>query len=161
MWIRGIWNPFGVVVFTYKVSRHREEGITSTKNLSILNISSYNDWKLSWDAKILRPQEIMTLFNPNPPIFKIVISADPPISFYNLILRHLIKKIFIFFCLTPFKKREDNAKGNNRESLIKLYNSIYIHNLYPLHMIQCTETRRCLGHDSILQNYFFASFNLF
>ena len=37
----------------------REKGIT---NLSILNMSSYSDWNLFWDAKIFRTREIMTLF---------------------------------------------------------------------------------------------------
>jgi hypothetical protein len=33
-----------------------------TSNLSILYISSYSDWNLFWDAKILRTREIITLF---------------------------------------------------------------------------------------------------
>ena len=33
-----------------------------SKNLSILNSSSYSDGNLFWDAKILRTQEMMALF---------------------------------------------------------------------------------------------------
>ena len=33
-----------------------------SKNLSIINVSSYSDWNMFWDAKILRIREIMMLF---------------------------------------------------------------------------------------------------
>ena len=55
-----------------------------SKNLSILNRSSYCDSTLFWDAKIIKIQEIVTLFNYKSPNFKDcseVISADPPIQF--------------------------------------------------------------------------------
>ena len=40
----------------------------------ILNMSSYSDSSLFWDANILKTQEIMTLFKQKPPIFKIVLN---------------------------------------------------------------------------------------
>ena len=44
-----------------KTTTKKERDYYST-NLSILNISSYSDINLFWDAKILRTREIMTQF---------------------------------------------------------------------------------------------------
>ena len=55
----------------------RERDYYST-NLSILNISSYSDWNLFWDAKIFRKREIITLFKLQiPQYFRLFWSWSP------------------------------------------------------------------------------------
>ena len=105
-----------------------------SKNLSILNCSSYSDLNLFWDAKILRTQEIRTFIQIiNPQNFKIVLKLGQLI--FNLILllnsknrgswRTSWLKTNIFVVLVDlFKQNEDlykNVKFNT------FYTYLYIH----------------------------------
>ena len=70
-----------------KKSNHPERKDYYSKNLSILNISSYNDWNLFCDAKILGTQEIMTLFNESPNFKDCSEIRSAKFHFYYLIQR--------------------------------------------------------------------------
>ena len=73
------------VCLSFSIQRKRDY---YSKNPSILNISSYNVWNLSWDAKIPSKREIMMLFHQTikHQIFKIVFKLFSWSSNFSLLL---------------------------------------------------------------------------
>ena len=57
-----VTNNFHKHCNNYVLYKQQREKYYYSTYLSLLNISSYSDWNLFWDAKLLRTWEIMILF---------------------------------------------------------------------------------------------------
>ena len=79
------------IILSREFNQIEKEGLRerdyNSKNLLILNILSYSDWNLFWDAKILRKQNYDAIQIINPPIFLIVLKLDQLIPQFHFTIK--------------------------------------------------------------------------